>query len=93
MFTLTTLFWMVVALYVVRWVFAASRGSPAISPAAQAEVARLRAEVDELSATVRRLAEEQSFMVRLLSDGERRALPPAGGDAPETPPDSQPEET
>ena len=39
-----------------------------------AEVARLRTEVERLSSEVARLQDEQSFMVRLLSDGERKKL-------------------
>lgn len=38
------------------------------------DVARLRNEVDRLSAQVDRLVEEQSFMLRLLSEGDRRRL-------------------
>jgi uncharacterized protein YlxW (UPF0749 family) len=53
-----------------------------------AELGRLREEVDTLQAEVRRLAEEQTFLVRLLSEGDRPggALPP-----PETFPDPNPE--
>jgi hypothetical protein len=46
------------------------------------EVARLREEVERLALEVSRLQDEQSFMVRLLSDGERRKLL-EGGSAPE----------
>jgi hypothetical protein len=41
------------------------------------EVLRLREEVERLSLEVARLQDEQSFMVRLLTDGERKKL--AGG--------------
>ena len=44
---------------------------PGVAPP---ELARLREEVDRLNAEVSRLSDEQSFMVRLLSDGERRQL-------------------
>jgi hypothetical protein len=38
------------------------------------ELARLREEVERLSLDVARLQDEQSFMVRLLSEGERKKL-------------------
>ncbi|MEX2569701.1 MAG: hypothetical protein WD737_00245 [Gemmatimonadota bacterium] len=41
---------------------------------AASEVARLKDEVERLSLEVSRLQEEQSFMVRLLSDGDRKRL-------------------
>jgi hypothetical protein len=41
------------------------------------EIARLREEVDQLAATVNRLQDEQSFMLRLLSEPrEAGSLPP-----------------
>jgi hypothetical protein len=43
------------------------------------EVARLREEVDDLSAKVRRLSEEHAFMVSLLAPGSE---PPAVGAGP-----------
>lgn len=89
---LTALFWLLVAALVVRWVVSETRGGERLSPGAGAEVARLRAEVDLLNAEVRRLSEEQSFMVALLSDGERQALRERG-EPPALPPDSQPGET
>jgi len=52
-----------------------------------AELARLREEVDALTAQVVRLQDEQSFMMRLLTDGrrgEQAALPGAEAD-PEVP--------
>lgn len=56
-----------------------------------AQIQRLRDEVDALNGEMRRLAEEQSFMVRLLSEGAR----PAGGalSAPQPPPGPNPETT
>ncbi|HET7275582.1 MAG TPA: hypothetical protein VFI91_10505 [Longimicrobiaceae bacterium] len=42
-----------------------------------AEVSRLREEVDQLTANVNRMEEEQSFLLRLLSEGERPRLPDA----------------
>jgi hypothetical protein len=51
------------------------------------ELARLREEVDRLSAQVNRLEEEQGFMVQLLSEEQRPLLPPRrpdqAGDGPE----------
>lgn len=57
--------------------------------ARDAQIKRLREEMDGLQAEVRRLAEEQSFMVRLLSDGApgRDAVLPA----PQAPLQSNPE--
>lgn len=57
-----------------------------------AQIQRLREEMDGLHAEVRRLAEEQSFMVRLLSEGGAR---PAGGalSAPQPPDGPNPETT
>jgi len=46
-----------------------------------AEMAKLRDEVDRLGQEVARLQEEHSFMVRLLTDGERKRL--RGGSPPE----------
>ena len=51
-----------------------SRGLPPDSDTSRAEIGRLREEVDRLGAEVARLHEEQSFMVRLLSDGDRKRL-------------------
>lgn len=51
-----------------------NRGLPADSGASPAELARLREDVERLSAEVSRLNEEQSFMVRLLSEGDRAKL-------------------
>lgn len=51
-----------------------SRTLPPPDPAAQAEIGRLREEVDHLSAEVTRLSDEQSFMLRLLAPGERASL-------------------
>jgi hypothetical protein len=55
--------------------------------ARDAQLRRLREEVDGLHAEVRRLADEHSFMVRLLTEGDRprRDLPP-----PEHSPDPDP---
>jgi cell division protein FtsB len=50
-----------------------SRGLPE-SESSRAELARLREEVDRLTTEVARLHDEQSFMVRLLSEGDRQRL-------------------
>jgi hypothetical protein len=47
---------------------------PPDAVAGRSEMARLKEEVDRLSGEVARLQEEQSFMVRLLNDGERNRL-------------------
>ena len=56
------------------WASRLERGLPPDTTKALADVDRLRTEVDQLTAQVTRLQEEQTFMVRLLSDGERRRL-------------------
>lgn len=77
---------------VAKWVITAWQGSSGDGyelAARDAQIKRLREEMDGLHAEVRRLAEEQSFMVRLLSDGApaREAVLPA----PQTPLQSNPE--
>lgn len=77
-----------VAGFMARWV--STTGGDGYELAARdAQIKRLREEMDGLHAEVRRLAEEQSFMVRLLSEGA-----PSGGaalPAPERPQQSNPE--
>lgn len=53
---------------------------PPGDPAEGREVARLKEEVERLSSEVTRLSDEQSFMLRLLTDGERRKM--IEGDSP-----------
>jgi len=75
------LLYILVAGLVARWVITAWQGGgDGYELAARdAQIKRLREEMDGLNAEVRRLAEEQSFMVRLLSEGgarsEETALP------------------
>jgi hypothetical protein len=71
---------------VARWVITAWQGGgDGYELAARdAQIKRLREEMDGLNAEVRRLGEEQSFMVRLLSEGGAQA----GGAA--LPPPAQP---
>ena len=60
-----------------RWVIGAWRGGDGGGyelASRDAQIQRLREEVDALNAEVRRLGESQSFMVRLLEGG----TPPAG---------------
>lgn len=59
--------------YVVRHVVTEGREGRRSLGAPDPEVARLREEVDELSARVRRLAEEHAFMVNLLAPGGKPA--------------------
>ena len=83
---LEVLLFIVVLAFVGRWVHGWSTAGPALAPHYEAEIARLRGEVDELSAQVVRLSDEQQFMMRLLSSGDNRP-------APELPPDPHNEET
>ena len=74
------LLFIIVLAIVGRWVHGWSTAGPALAPHYEAEIARLRGEVDELTAQVVRLGDEQQFMMRLLTSGENRPdpeLPPA----------------
>jgi len=66
---------------VARWVITAVQDRGRLGPdivSRDAQIKRLRDEVDALSAEVRRLGEEQTFVMRLLEGGARSAaLPPA----------------
>jgi hypothetical protein len=67
-----TLFWLIVVAWLARWAIGAWRpGAPALQPTYEAEVARLREEVDQLNAQLARLTDEQQFMMRLLTEGQR----------------------
>lgn len=84
------LIYLLVAGLVARWVISAWQGGADRQELAarDAQIRRLREEMDALHAEVRRLADEHSFMVRLLTKGERPLgdLPP-----PERPDDPNPE--
>jgi cell division protein FtsB len=65
--------------YLSRWVLSGWTGRDAarLDPGHTAELARLREEVDQLTAQVLRLQEEQSFTMRLLADGAAAREGPA----------------
>jgi cell division protein FtsB len=89
---MSILIYILVAGLVARWVITAWQGSGDGYELASrdAQIKRLREEMDGLHAEVRRLAEEQSFMVRLLSEGDKPAQS-AALPAPERPLQSNPE--
>jgi cell division protein FtsB len=62
---------LLVVAFLVRWLApgAGARDAARLDPAHTAELARLREEVDQLTAQVLRLQEEQSFTMRLLAEG------------------------
>lgn len=85
------LLYVILALVIARLVLVSWQGGAErqqVLATRDAEIRRLREEMDVLQAEVRRLADEQSFMVRLLSPGER---PPGGLPSPEPPRDPNPE--
>ena len=64
--------------YLGRWVVSgSSRDAARLDPAHTAELVRLREEVDQLTAQMLRLQEEQSFTMRLLAEGGGAARVPA----------------
>ena len=65
--------------YLGRWVLSGVTGRDAarLDPGHTAELARLREEMDQLTAQVARLQEEQSFTMRLLAEGGGARLAPA----------------
>ena len=64
--------------YLGRWVLSgwSGREGARLDPAHTAELARLREEVDQLTAQMLRLQEEQSFTMRLLAEGGMAQRPP-----------------
>ena len=84
-----------VVAYLVRWVAAgqAGRGAAVLNPAHTAELARLREEVDQLTAQVVRLQDEQSFMMHLLTDGRAGGEPALPPEAEAAEPTTNPEKT
>ena len=77
------LFWLVFALFLLRWISPprSGRALPGASVHLEEEVARLRDEVDRMSGQVERLLDEQSFLLRLLEDPDRPAALRRGRDA------------
>lgn len=65
-------FWTLIlaAILFLRWSGGGRLGAGRGNPELEGEVTRLREELDRLSVQVDRLSEEQSFMVRLLAEGE-----------------------
>lgn len=68
--------WLLVAVVAVRWLLTPPSGRlpPEQAQRTEAELGRLREEVDRLNGQVERLVEEQSFLLRLLGEGERPRL-------------------
>jgi len=73
----STLILLLVFAYLARWVASGwgERGRTELDARHTHEIARLREEVDQLQAQVLRLTDEQSFLTRLLAEGN---APPAG---------------
>lgn len=65
------LFWVMVLAAVGLWMWSNPR-EMRLPPATRAELDRMRDEMERLSDQVARLAEEQSYMTRLLAEGEAR---------------------
>jgi hypothetical protein len=64
--------------YLGRWVLSGtSSGAGRLDPAHTAELVRLREEVDQLTAQLARLQDEQSFTMRLLAEGRGATEAPA----------------
>jgi len=70
---------LLVVAVLVRWVASGVGGRQAarLDPGHTAELARLREEVDQLTAQLLRLQEEQSFTMRLLAEGAAAREAPA----------------
>ncbi len=82
MFTFTAIFWLIVLVVLARWVFSSpSSALPEHTQRLELEVMRMREELDRLAGQVERLRDEQSFMVRLLSEDDRRLLEAGRSDA------------
>jgi hypothetical protein len=87
MIMVSTLFWMFFAAWLIRWAISARAAGATLQPHYEAEIARLREEVDQLNTELARVNEEQQFMMRLLSDGQtgRDAELPGQPPQPENP--------
>lgn len=68
--------WLLVAMVAVKWLLTPPSGRlpPEQAQRTEVELGRLREEVDRLNGQVERLVEEQSFLLRLLGEGERPRL-------------------
>jgi len=84
-------FWIIVLVYLGRWIFGDQSGRRLPEQAvSQEELDRLREDVDRLNAQMTRLIDEQSFMVRMLSEGDRKRLEERTRTNPEPPPNPNP---
>ena len=88
-----SILWILLILVLARWALSAysAGGHSELEARHTAEIARLREEVDQLGAQVLRLQDEQSFMMRLLTDGKASAEDPALPPAEAAPEDQNPE--
>jgi hypothetical protein len=78
MFSLILLLAIIFVLAPVAQAYARRLNPPDVPGVKPGEIARLREELEQLAATVNRLQDEQSFMVRLLSEQRPTgSLPPS----------------
>ncbi|GEM_PF-3274771 len=84
-------FWIIVLVFLGRWIFGdqSARRLPE-QAVSQEELDRLREDVDRLNAQMTRLIDEQSFMVRMLSEGDRKRLEERTRTDPDPPPNPNP---
>jgi hypothetical protein len=75
-------FWLLAVVLIVRWLVVPgpSRLPPEQAQRTEAELGRLREDVDRLGRQVDRLLEEQTFLLKLLDSGDRPRLPERGSD-------------
>jgi hypothetical protein len=78
MFSLILLLAILFILAPVAQAYARRLNAPDVPGVKPGEVARLREELEQLAATVSRLQDEQSFMVKLLSEQRPTGSLPAG---------------
>ena len=85
------LFWLIVLLVVVRWMIppdASRRLPPGRLQEMDAEMARMREEMDRLNGQVERLLDEQTFLLRLMEGDESRRSLRAPRESPEPGPEA-----